>query len=316
MFKQVLVTGGAGFIGSQLVEKILPYSQHIYVIDNLSTGSIDNLPISDKITMIEGCITDETLLKSILPKVEYIFHLACSNLFLSVTDLKSDFDTNLYGQFQLLQSVQTHCPNIKRFVYTSTTSVYSDAPILPTPETYYNIKLPYAASKFSAEHYCSVYYHMFHLPVTILRLSNVYGPGQSAQNPYCGVIAKFFEAATNKQPLIIFDTGQQTRDFIYIEDALDAILLTASKEAAIGQVYNIGSGIETSVMQLAEKIIKIVGTPNTSVQLKPKRTIDIVKRRSIDAHKIKQELHWKPKHSLHEGLVKTYEWISRGGISK
>ncbi|UNC93861.1 GDP-mannose 4,6-dehydratase [Candidatus Contubernalis alkalaceticus] len=309
MFENILVTGGAGFIGSQLIKKLLPLCRHIYIIDDLSTGQKNAVPVSEKITFHHDCITNKKLLFEIMPKVKHIFHLACSNLLQSVRDLEKDFQTNLFGGFVMLQCAKSHCPDLKRFVYTSTASIYSDASILPTPETYYKISLPYAASKFSSEHYCDVYNHMYQLPTTVLRLSNVYGPGQTTSNPYCGVVAKFFEAAQKKQPLMVYMDGQQTRDFTYIEDALDALLLSAVKEKAIGQIYNVGMGVETNIIELAEKIKYITGFTKGTIEFRPKRQIDIVARRNIDAKKIQKELNWKPQYNLHEGLLKTFQWM-------
>ena len=309
MFGNVLVTGGAGFIGSQLIRRILPISQHIYVIDDLSTGHRDALPICNKITFIEESITNKKLLKDIMPKVEYIFHLACSNLLKSVDDLEADMNTNLFGSFLLLQSAHNYCSNLKRFIYASTTSVYGAADILPTTENYYKIELPYAASKFSAEHYCSVYYYMYKLPVSVLRLSNVFGPGQTSLNPYCGVVAKFFEAVIKNEPQIIYGDGNQTRDFTFIEDALDAFFLSATRDKAIGQVYNVGTGVETSIIKLANEIKKITGCSDRLIEFKEKRPIDIVKRRNIDSSKLQRELQWKINYSLSEGLEKTFQWL-------
>ncbi|OEH86535.1 epimerase [Desulfuribacillus stibiiarsenatis] len=311
MLGNIMVTGGAGFIGSQLISKLLPISQHIYVLDDLSTGNRAAVPVSDKVTFIEGSILDRKILKDILPKVEYIFHLACANLIQSVSNIDRDFQVNLYGQLLLLQDTYSHCPNLKRFIYTSTASIYSDAALLPTPESYYEIRLPYAASKFSAEHYCNVYYHMYGLPTSILRLSNVFGPGQTTINPYCGVVAKFFEASLQRQPLTIYGDGQQTRDFTYIDDALDAILLAAVDCSAIGKTYNVGTGIETSVNDLADKVLKVTNNPVTSIEYEGKRPVDIVRRRSVDTQVIKNDLHWKSIHTLTEGLEKTYQWLKK-----
>jgi UDP-glucose 4-epimerase len=310
-FGNVLVTGGAGFIGSQLIKKILPVSDHIYVIDDLSTGQRNAVPISPKITFMEDSIMNKETLSNILPKVEYVFHLACSNLLTSVIDPEHDFYTNLYGGFILLQSAHTHCQNLKRFVYTSTTSIYSNASVLPTPEDYYKIRLPYAASKFSVEHYCEIYYYLYQLPVSVLRLSNVFGPGQTPLNPYCGVIAKFFDAVENNKPMIIYGDGQQTRDFTYIEDALEALLLVATMEKAIGQIYNVGTGIETPIIKLAEEIRRIANYKSESIEFRPKRSVDIVARRSIDANKIQNELQWKTNNSLFDGLMKTFQWLKK-----
>lgn len=308
MFKNVLITGGAGFIGSQLVLKLLPLCTHIYIIDDLSTGHRESIPKNEKITFHQGSITDTELLKTILPEVDYIFHLACSNLIKSVANIEHDFYTNLYGSLLLLDYAHKYCKGLKKFIYTSTTSMYSEAEVLPTSEDYYNIKLPYAASKFSAEHYCDVYNNMYGLPVCTLRLSNVFGPGQTTSNPYCGVVAKFFEASQLGKPLVIYGDGEQTRDFTYIQDVLDAIIICATSEKATGQVYNIGTGVETPIIDLAN-IIKSMANKNLTVEYEDKRPIDIVKRRSIDASKIKNELSWEPRHSVYQGLTKTYMWL-------
>lgn len=309
MFGNVLVTGGAGFIGSQLVKKILPLSQHIFIIDDLSTGQKDAIPISSKITFIEESINNKKILQSIMPKIEYVFHMACSNILKSVYDLELDFHTNLHGGFLLLQSAYKFSPNLKRFVYASTTSIYSDAVLFPTTEDYYKIKLPYAASKFSTEHYCSVYYYMYKLPVSVLRLSNVFGPGQTSSNPYCGVVAKFFEAAKRNESLIIYGDGHQTRDFTYIEDALEAFLLVGITDKAIGQIYNVGTGKETPIIKLAKDIKEITGCRDCRVEYRRKRPVDIVTRRNIDSSKIQKELKWKVNYSLVEGLEKTFQWL-------
>lgn len=268
MFGNVLVTGGAGFLGSQLVKTLLPTSDHLFIIDNLSTGTLEAIPETDKITFYKACITDEKVLDDILPKVDYIFHFACKNLVLSVDNIYSDFHTNVLGGFTLLRKAKELSPQLKRFVYASTASVYGNAEILPTPETYYNIKLPYSASKFTTEHYCDVYFNMYQLPVTTLRFSNVYGPGQLISNPYCGVIAKFFDAAGSNQPFEIFGDGKQTRDFTYVEDAMDAVILAAVSDVALGEKYNVGTGTETSILQLAASVKKQQQTRHSAIRLR------------------------------------------------
>lgn len=311
-FGNVVVTGGAGFLGSQLVRRLMPLCDHIYIIDDLSTGNREAIPQSDRVSFYEGSITNEKILEEVLPQVEYVFHFACKNLVLSVESMNDDFETNLFGGYLLLQKTQECCRGLKRFVYASTTSIYSQADILPTPESFYNIKLPYAASKFSMEHYCHVYQEMYQMPISILRFSNVYGPGQLASNPYCGVVAKFFEAAQNQQPLVIFGDGSQTRDFTYVEDAMDAVLLAAKDEKAVGAVYNVGTGIETSVLDLAEEVRKVCGQKDLPLQFAPKRKVDVVQRRSILAEKIRADLKWQPSHTIAEGVAKTYQWLQGG----
>jgi UDP-glucose 4-epimerase len=218
-------------------------------------------------------------------------------------------NTNLIGGFLMLQSAHKHCHNLKRFVYSSTASVYGSSLQLPTGEDHYCIELPYAASKLSAEHYCSVYYSMYKLPVSVLRLSNVYGPGQTPINPYCGVVAKFFEAAGSNMPKIIYGDGEQTRDFTFIEDALEAFILATADDKAVGKVYNVGTGIETSIISLAAQIKEVTGRKDAPIEFEKKRAVDIVRRRAIDSSRIQRELGWSPYYTLSEGLIKTYQWL-------
>jgi len=312
IFGNVLVTGGAGFVGSQLVKKLLPVSNRITIIDDLSTGNRSAIPESEQIEFYHDTVTNEQLLQQVLPDVDYVFHLSCRNLVLSAENLEADFHTNLYAGFFLLQQVQKHCSSLKKMVYTSTASVYGNAPIIPTPESYYQITMPYSASKFAVEHYCQVYIHMYQLPVTILRLSNLYGPGQLASNPYCGVVAKFFDAVQKGQPLTIYGNGQHTRDFTYIEDGVDAIMLAGSRPDTVGKVYNVGTGMETSVFDLAELVLQIVQKPDHPIQFEPDRTVDRVYRRALDSRLLQNDLGWKPNYTLEEGLTNTFLWLKRG----
>jgi UDP-glucose 4-epimerase len=175
--------------------------------------------------------------------------------------------------------------------------------------------MPYPASKFSMEHYCQVFYHMYQLPVTILRLSNVFGPGQTLSNPYCGVVTRFFNAIQAGEPIPIYGNGHQTRDFTYIDDAMDAIILAADIPETAGKVYNVGTGKETSVNTLANKITEITGRIFYPTKNLPKRVIDKVDRRAVDISLIGKELDWSPRYTLEEGLALTYEWIGEQQVS-
>lgn len=308
-FGNVLVTGGAGFVGSQLVRRLAPLSERIFVIDDLSAGSADAVVSAGNVAFIPGNYYDETLLDDVLPKVEWIFHLACRSLSYSVIDGEQDFRTNLYGAFVLLEKARIRCPRLRRLLYTSTASVYGNAAVRPTPEDYYQITTPYSASKFAAEHYCDVYARMHGLPITVVRLSNVYGPGQVASNPYCGVVAKFFESLETNRPFPVIGDGLQTRDFTFVEDALDAILAAAVSPIAVGKLYNIGTGIETSINELAASVGAAAGRPDYPVEYVPKRSIDHIAGRSVDIRRIRQELNWQPKRTLQQGLSETYAWL-------
>lgn len=284
----------------------------MWIIDDLSTGKKEAIPPSPNVHFIEGSILDEEIMKSILPNVDYVFHFACANLVNSVQNIDLDFSTNLLGGYRMLQYTKKYCTKLKKFVYASTASVYSQAERLPTIENYHNIKLPYSASKFSAEHYMHVFHHLYDMPVTTLRFSNVYGPGQLSSNPYCGVVAKFFQAVVDKEPFTIYGDGKQTRDFTFVDDAIEATIIAANAPNAIGKVFNVGTGEETSVNELAKKIMEVTNYDG-KIQYLPKRTVDIVNRRCVDISFIKKELIWQPKTKLNEGLKKTYEWLTGGG---
>lgn len=315
-FGHVLVTGGAGFIGSQLLRKLLPISQSVTVIDDCSTSRRENLPVSERLTFIEASYVDEQLLERVLPRTTHIYHLACRNLVKSAQNMDDDLHVNLYGGYLLLKKAKEACPDLQRFVYTSTASVYGNADVLPTPESCYQTSVPYAASKFSMEHYCQVFHHMYQMPISVLRLSNVYGPGQLTTNPYCGVVAKFFEAADQGQPFMIYGDGTQTRDYTYADDAIDALLTAGLHTGAIGRVFNVGTGEETSVNRLAEIISDISGLSSPQLAYHPKRAVDVVYRRCLDADYLRRTLGWVPKTGLAEGLRKTKEWIKRGNRSE
>jgi UDP-glucose 4-epimerase len=309
-FGHVLVTGGAGFIGSQLVKALLPITNKITIIDDLTTGDEASIPESRKVTFYKKNILCEEILRSILPDVDYVFHLAARNLALSMTDAKKDLEVNVLGTLVLLEQTRLHASKLKHFVYTSTSSIYGNAKNYPTNENEKNIISPYAASKYSAEQYCMLYNQIYSLPISILRLSNVYGPGQLASNPYCGVVAKFFEAIHDNEPLIVYGDGLQTRDFTYIEDAVEAILLGAKHDQAIGEIMNVGTGEETTVLQLVDLVTDIYGKKSYPVVFKEKRLIDTVDRRQLSINCIQEKLNWYPMSSFREGLKRTLTWFT------
>lgn len=308
-YGHVLVTGGAGFLGSQLVLRLLQISERIIVLDDLSTGKRAAVPDAETIDFIEGSVLDEALLERILPDVDIVFHLACSNLVQSEQDMDRDYRTNLFGGYLLMKKALECCRKSPRFIYTSTASIYGNAQQIPTPENEYQISLPYSASKLGAELYGHVFCQMMGLRFTTVRLSNVYGPGQLPSNPYCGVVSKFFHAVRKQVPLIIYGDGLQTRDFTFVDDAIDAILCVANSEATVNKVYNIGTGIETSVLELAKQIGKAAGYPSYPYEFNAPRPVDKVMRRAVDISRIKHDLGWQPARTLQEGLEKTFRWF-------
>ena len=256
---KALVTGGAGFIGSHIVDALLKAGWEVAVVDNLSTGSVANLP--DDAQFYEGDAGDANLLARIMPGCRAVFHLA------AVSSVQDSIDrplvvhnANLTATLSLLESAVAH--RVPRFIFSSSAAVYGDTGGIPAREDMTPFPLShYAVQKLACEHYCRVYRKLHALETVCLRYFNVFGPRQRADSPYSGVIAKFVDAAKAGRPVVIFGDGGQARDFCHVSDVVSANLLAASAsqgDIAPG-VFNIGSGSSVSVNQLAATIRGIFG---------------------------------------------------------
>jgi len=303
--KRVLVTGGAGFVGSNLVRKLYEEGADITVLDNLFTGNLSFTGHRAKFT--KGSVVNYNLIADLVKDTDIIFHLAARNIIASTKYPVEDFKVNAGGMLHILIAAKAY--GIERVIYTSSASVYGNPRYLPIneddPLTTLN---PYAASKLSAEHYCMAFYESYNVPVTILRYSNIYGTNQSPSNPYCGVIAKFFDAVLNDKPLRIHGDGEQTRDFTYVDDAVEATLLAALSPKAVGEVFNVATGKETSVNQLSI-LISSIHDATQDPEYIDRRDIDNLRRRVLNIEKIRKYLRWIPETSLLNGLSKTYSWL-------
>jgi len=307
--EKILVTGGAGFIGSNLVKKLLNIGSYVTVLDDFFTGKEENLPKDKNLEIIKGSVTDKKLVKDLVKRSTYIFHLAARNIIISTKNPEEDFNVNIGGTLNILLASKEF--KIKRIVYTSSVSVYGNPKYLPINEDdSINLLSPYAVSKYSGEGYCRAFYESYSIPITILRYSNVYGTGQWVENPYCGVVAKFFEQAMSNKNIQIHGDGEQTRDFTFIDDAVDATILSILNPKAEGEVYNVGSGKETTINELASIILEITSS-KAGIEYIDRRDIDNIRRRVLNIEKIRKDLRWVPKFTLRNGLFKTYEWLKR-----
>lgn len=305
--KRILVTGGAGFVGSNLVKTLVnQYGAKVKVLDDLFTGSLDHLKGVD-FEFIKGSVEDSKLVEKCVENTDIVFHLASRNIIVSNKNPREDLNVNVKGSFNVFEACLKH--HVARVVYTSTSSIYGEPERIPISEddrkSYLNF---YSASKFSAEVYAKTFFEVFHLPVSILRYSNVYGPNQLPANPYCGVIGKLLSAAIAGEPLRIHGSGYQTRDYTYIDDAVNATIAAAMQPEAIGEDYNIGTGSETSVNELANIILEITQS-NSVIKYVNNRDIDNISRRSININKAIRDLRYKPQHNISEGLKKTLNWF-------
>ncbi|ANZ95727.1 epimerase [Brochothrix thermosphacta] len=261
-----LITGGAGFIGSNLANHLLT-NHKVVVIDDLSMGSITNLNNSDKLTFIHGSVTDYDLMDKVLTdyQFDYIYHLAAiASVADSVDRPLATHNVNFSSVLNLIESVKIKQKGIKRLVFASSAAVYGDEPTLPKKEESVIRPLtPYAVDKFAAEKYVLAYNNLYNVPMSAVRFFNVYGPNQNPSSPYSGVISLLvnqFEQhkSGNKADFNIFGDGEQTRDFVYVKDVLNALLLVGTSEQSKGEVYNVGTGRSTTLNTLINTISEIL----------------------------------------------------------
>jgi UDP-glucose 4-epimerase len=303
--RRVLVTGGAGFVGSNLVRRLLAEGARVTVLDDLFTGRRENLPTGG-FEFHLGSVCDVGLVERLVGASQVVFHAAARNIVVSTRDPREDFNTNIGGTLNVLLAARA--AGVERIVYTSSTSVYGNPRYLPVNEDdHLSLLTPYAVSKLAGEHYCLAFFESYGTPATAVRYSNIYGPGQDPRNPYCGVVAKFSEALFAGRPPLIHGDGNQTRDFTFIDDAVEATLLAATAERAIGEVFNVGTGVETSVNQLAALLIRLTGAAVTPAHA-DRRDVDNIRRRVVNIEKTRRALRWVPEVTLDEGLRRTLEW--------
>lgn len=253
--KTYLVTGGAGFIGSHIVETLVKRGAHVRVLDNFSTSKRENLqPLNKKIELIEGDIRDRDIVSKAVTGVDYVLHQAAlGSVPRSIENPAETNEVNVSGTLNLLLLAQS--AGVKRFVLASSSSVYGDTPTLPKHENMPLLPLsPYATSKLAAECYALNFYHIYHLPVVCLRYFNVFGPRQDPASQYAAVIPRFIEAFSKNNCAVVYGDGEQTRDFTYVENVVRANLSACTSEAAIGKAINIACGTRHSLNELLQSL--------------------------------------------------------------
>lgn len=305
---RVLVTGGAGFVGSGLVKALIAADARVTVLDDLFTGRRENLP-ADGFEFVEGSVCDPPLVEHLVAGADIVIHAAARNIVVSTRNPREDYETNIGGTLNVLMAARA--TGVKRVIYTSSTSVYGNPRYLPVNEDdHLSLLTPYAVSKLAGEHYCTAFFESYGLPTAAVRYSNIFGPGQDPANPYCGVVAKFCQSLFEGKGPAIHGDGNQTRDFTYIDDAVAATLLAATSERAIGEVFNVGTGVETSVNALASLLIRLTGVDVTTSHT-DRRDVDNIRRRVVNIEKTRRALRWVPEITLEEGLRRTIEWQRR-----
>ncbi len=303
-----MVTGGAGFIGSHIVKQLVKQGEKVRVVDNLSTGNKDNLgSIIKEIEFIEADIRDKAAMEKSVEGADYVLHQAAlRSVPRSVDDPFSTNEVNVSGTLNLLLvSAQA---KVKRFVYASSSSVYGDSENLPKREEQKPSPVsPYAVSKLSGEYYCRVFTRLFGLETVSLRYFNVFGPRQDPQSKYAAVIPLFILSALEGKPLEVHGDGQQSRDFTYISNVVEANLLSARIPNVAGKVFNIACGEKYSLLEVVEAISKGLGVKLEKLHTAP-RAGD-VRHTLADISEAKKLLGYQPKTTFHEGMKKTIEYF-------
>jgi len=308
---KIIVTGGAGFIGSHLVDKLIERNHEVIILDNLSTGKIEN--INKKAKFYEIDIRDEKIEKIIRDlNPEIIFHLAAQiNVRKSVEDPLFDNEVNVIGSLNLIRSfLKVKDTEKKKFIFASTGgAIYGETDKIPTDEETIPFPLsPYGISKLTVEKYLHIFWRFNRLKYISLRLGNVYGP---RQNPFAeaGVVAIFIGRVLRNQNVIIYGDGNQTRDFVYVDDVVKSFI-KAMEYGGTG-IFNVGTEKETSVNQIFEYIKKFLNIETEKLYSPPKK--GDIERSCLKIEKIKNTLGWEPETPIDEGIKKTVNWF-RGKI--
>lgn len=310
--RRILVTGGAGFVGGALTRRLVEGGARVTVLDDLFTGQADEIPTGAE--FVQGSVTDEPLVDELVAASSLVFHLAARNIIASTANPRDDFATNIGGTLNVLLAARQG--KVERVVYSSSASVYGNPRSIPINEDDRVATLsPYAVSKLGGENYCQAFYESYGLPTACVRYSNVYGPGQRPDNPYCGVVAKFLVDAHAGRPLSIHGDGEQTRDYTYIDDAVEATLLAAIRPRAEGEVFNVGTGIEVSVNTLARSVGRAFDKP-IELNHVDRRDIDNIRRRVVNIEKARRMLRWAPQVTLDVGLDRTVEWFLTSNFAR
>jgi nucleoside-diphosphate-sugar epimerase len=302
-----LVTGGAGFIGSNTVDELVRRGHSVVVLDDMSAGKEDNLAdVRGKITLIKGSITDLEVVQKAILQADYVIHLAArTSVPRSVKDPIETNRINVDGTLNVLVAARDN--KVKRVVFAASSSAYGDTPTLPKSESMPPVPIsPYGVTKYVGELYAQTFGRCYGLETVCLRYFNVFGPRQDPDSPYSGVLSRFSTAFLDGTPPMVFGDGEQTRDFTYVDNAVMANLQACEAPSAAGKTFNVGTGHSISLNQVLKMLEKISRRP-LEVKYEPPREGDI--RDSLaDIRLAKEFLDYEPQVYFEEGLQRTYAW--------
>jgi UDP-glucose 4-epimerase len=296
-----LVTGGAGFIGSHVVEALVGRGARVRVLDDLSTGREENLAaVADQVELVVGDVVDPEVASAAVAGCEYVIHLAAiASVQASLETPRRTHRVNVDGTLTVLEAARR--AEVQRVIFASSAAIYGDHTALPLSECLPPISLsPYAASKAAGESYCRAFWASYDLPTVTLRFFNVYGPRQDPNSPYSGVISVFADRMSCGGRPIIYGDGEQTRDFVYVKDVVRSVLAACERDAAVGGVFNIANGQQTSVLELVEVLNRILGS-ELQPQFAPPRAGE-VRYSQADVRRAREALGIDAQVPLEEGL--------------
>ena len=307
--KKVVVTGAAGFIGSNLTDKLLELGAQVVGVDNLFNGRLDNLEDAMKnndFQFHKGDVRDLNFLLDVFEDAEIIYHEAAfASVPQSVKMPENCNDVNVNGIINVLNAARRL--DIEKVIFASSSSVYGEAKTLKKTEDMRRVPIsPYGVAKLACEAYMQAYHHVYGLKTTSLRYFNVFGPKQRDDSPYTGVIAIWFNRARHDQNLIVFGDGEQSRDFTFVKDVVQANLLAGEKNVP-GEIINIGAGSPITLTDLGKLILKLSGKENLKLEYTDPRPGDI-KHSFADLSKAKKLLGFNPKYKQEEGLREYFKW--------
>jgi UDP-glucose 4-epimerase len=304
--KKAIVTGGAGFIGSNLVDKLIDRNYRVVIVDNLSTGKMSNIRpalATGQAEFIKGSITNLPLLQKSFSGADYIFHQAAlPSVPRSIQDPKTSHNTNSTGTLNVLIAARDN--GVKKVVYASSSSVYGDTPTLPkTEDMIPNPLSPYAITKLTGEYYCKVFTSLYGLKTVCLRYFNVYGPRQDPDSPYAAVIPLFFRSVLDGIPPVIYGDGEQSRDFTFVNDVTEANIRAAQSD--VTGIFNLGNSQRITINFLTDSIIRLAGKNGIKAVYKDPRPGDIL--HSLADFSKARSFGYDPAYDLQEGLKATLE---------
>jgi UDP-glucose 4-epimerase len=302
-----VVTGGAGFIGSNTVDELVRRGDSVVVLDDLSSGKEENLAeVRSKISFIKGSITELETVRKAMHEADYVLHLAArASVPRSVKDPLETNKINVEGTLNVL--VAARDAKVKRVVFAGSSSAYGETPLLPKIETMQPAPIsPYGVSKFAGELYAQTFGRVYGLENVCLRYFNIFGPRQDSSSPYSGVLAKFCAAFLEGTPPAVFGDGEQSRDFTYVDNAVAANLLACETPNVSGKVFNIGTGSRVTLNETLAELAKLAGT-KLETKYEPAREGDILHSQA-DITQAREALKYEPLISFEEGLAKTFDW--------